>query len=228
MIATLKEICMANTAVFGIYQNRVQVEDAVNVLHKAGFRNTDTAVLFSENQGSKDLAHERHTKAPHGAIAGAGLVAVVGGVLGCLAGLGTIAIPGVGPMFIAAGPIIAMLAGVGIGGTVGAIIGALTGIGTPLYEAKRYDGRMKHGGILMSVHCDSPDWVKRAKNRLQETGAEGIASTGEASADFAKTDRPARRHAERISNEPVTAVMASSDETVDSPRTDKRVQQAGV
>jgi hypothetical protein len=219
---------MANTAVFGIYQNRVQVEDAVNVLHKAGFRNTDTAVLFSENQGSKDLAHERHTKAPQAAIAGAGLLAVVGGALGCLAGMGTIAIPGVGPMFIAAGPIIGLLAGVGIGGTVGAIIGALTGLGTPLYEAKRYNGRKQHGGILMSVHCDSPDWVKRAKNRLQETGAEGIGSTGEASADFAKTDRPARRHAGRITNEPVTAVVASPDETVDLARTDKRVQQAGV
>jgi hypothetical protein len=210
---------MANTAVFGIYPSRVQVEDAVNALHKAGFRNTDTAVLFSENQGSKDLAHERHTKAPQAATAGAGLGAVVGGVLGCLAGMGTVSIPEVGPMFIAAGPIIGMLAGVGIGGTVGAIIGALTGIGIPLYEAKRYDGRMKHGGILLSVHCDSPDWIKRAKDCLKATGAEGIASASESSADFAKTDRPARRHAGHHLNKPGTAVIASPNETGRSQQT---------
>jgi len=220
---------MANTAVFGIYQNRIQVEDAVTALQKTGFRNTDTAVLFSENQGSKDLSHERHTKAPQVANAGAGLGAVVGGVLGWLAGVGTLAIPGVGPLFIAAGPIIGLLAGVGIGGTVGAIIGAVTGVGMPLYEAKRYDGRMKHGGFLLSVHCDSPDWVKRAKERLKETGAEGIASTAEASADFARSDRPGRRHAEHLVNEPGTAVIASPNETVaDSAKTDKQVQQTGV
>jgi len=224
---------MANTAVFGIYQNRVHVEDAVNALHKAGFRTTDTAVLFSENQGSKDLAQERHTKAPQAAASGASMGAVVGGALGWFAGMGTIAIPQIGPMFIAAGPIIGLLAGVGIGGTVGAMIGALTGIGMPLYEAKRYDGRMKHGGILLSVHCDSPDWVKRAKGRLKETGAEGVSSAGEASADFGKTDRPVQRHAEHLLNETGAgagaAVVASPVETdPDLATSDKQVKQAGA
>ena len=220
---------MANTAVFGIYQNRVQLEDAVNALHKAGFRNTDTAVLFSENQGSKDFAHERHTKAPECAILGAGLCAVVGGVLGYLVGSGAVAIPGVGPSFIAAGPIMGLLAGLGIGGTVGAMIGVLAGLGIPEYEAKRYDGRTKHGSTLLSVHCDSSDWVKRAKDRLKDTGAESIASAGEASSDFAKTDRPVRRHAEHLVKETVAESVASPGETSEDLATEKkRVQQAGV
>jgi hypothetical protein len=220
---------MANTAVFGIYQNRVQLEDAVNALHKAGFRHTDTAVLFSENQGSMDFAHKRHTKAPECAISGAGLCAVVGGVLGFLAGSGALAIPGLGPLFIAAGPIMGLLAGAGIGGTVGAVIGALAGIGMPEYEAKRYDGRIKHGGILLSVHCDASDWVKRAKERLKETGAESIASAGEASSDFAKTDRPIRRHAEHLVGETVAESVASPGETnADLAKADTRVQRAEV
>jgi hypothetical protein len=220
---------MANTAVFGIYQNRVQLEDAVNALHKAGFRNMDTAVLFSENQGSKDFAHEPHTKAPECAISGAGLVAIIGGALGYFVGSGAVAIPGIGPLFIAAGPIMGLLAGAGIGGTVGAVIGAFAGIGMPEYEAKRYDGRTKHGGILLSVHCDSSDWVKRAKDRLKETGAESIASAGEASSDFAKTDRPVRRHAEHLAKETVAESAAAPGETnTDLAKAEKRVQQAGV
>ena len=223
---------MANTAVFGIYQNRVQLEDAVNALHKAGFRNTDSSVLFSENEGSKDFAHERHTKAPECGITGAGLGAVVGGALGLLAGIGSVAIPGVGPLFITAGPTMGLLAGVGIGGTAGAIIGALVGIGIPEYEAKRYDGRMKQGGILLSVHCDSQDWVKRAKERLKETGAGSIGSAGEASSDFAKTDRPARRHAEHlvIVKENSADSVASAGETsaAKTEKTEKIVQRAGV
>lgn len=219
---------MANTAVFGIYHNRVQLDDAVNAVHKAGFRNMDTAVLFSENQGSKDFAHERHTKAPECAISGAGLCAVVGGALGYLVGSGLVAIPGVGPWFIAAGPIMGSLAGVGIGGTVGGIIGALAGLGIPEYEAKRYDGRTKHGSILLSVHCDSSDWVKRAKDRLRETGAESIASAGEASSDFAKTDRPVRRHAERLVKETVAeSVVSPGETTADLATTEKGVQRAG-
>ena len=219
---------MANTAVFGIYHNRVQLDDAVNAVHKAGFRNMDTAVLFSENQGSKDFAHEKHTKAPECAIFGAGLCALVGGALGYLVGSGLVAIPGVAPWFITAGPIMGLLAGVGIGGTVGAIIGVLAGLGTPEYEAKRYDGRTKHGSILLSVHCDSSDWVKRAKDRLRETGAESIASTGEASSDFAKTDRPVRRHATHPVKETVAENVAPPGESKpDSATTEKRVQRAG-
>jgi hypothetical protein len=221
---------MANTAVFGIYQNRVQLEDAVNALNKAGFRNTDTSVLFSENEGSKDFAHERHTKAPECGIIGAGIGALIGGALGYFAGIGAVVLPEIGQLFITAGPIMGLVAGVGIGGTVGAMIGALVGIGIPEYEAKRYDGRMKQGGILLSVHCDGPDWVKRAKNRLKETGAESIASAGEASSDFAKTDRPVRRHAEHLAivKEPSVESVALPVETdADLAKTEK-VARAGV
>jgi len=220
---------MANTAVFGIYHNRIQLEDAVNALHIAGFRNTDTAVLFSENQGSKDFAHEKHTKAPACAIFGAGVCAVVGGALGYFVASGAVVISGVGPLFIAAGPIMGLLAGVGVGGALGAVIGALAGLGIPEYEAKRYNGRTKHGSIVLSVHCDSSDWVKRAKERLKGTGAESIASAGEASSDFAKTDRPVRRHPERLVKETVAESVASPVETnADLATTEKRVQRAGV
>jgi hypothetical protein len=183
---------MANTAVYGIYRNRVNVEQAVDTLREQGFRNTDISVLFPENQGSKDFAVEKNTKAPEGAATGAGSGAVVGGALGWLAGIGLLAIPGVGP-FIAAGPIMGLLAGAGVGGAVGTIVGALIGMGIPEYEAKRYEGRIKEGGILLSVHCDSSDWVKRAKDLLKQTGAEDISSAGEAAADYEKTDRPVRR-----------------------------------
>ena len=183
---------MANTAVYGIYRNRVNVEHAVDTLREQGFRNTDISVLFPENQGSKDFAVEKNTKAPEGAATGAGSGAVVGGTLGWLAGIGLLAIPGVGP-FIAAGPIMGLLAGAGVGGAVGTIVGALIGMGIPEYEAKRYEGRIKDGGILLSVHCDSSDWVKRAKDLLKQTGAEDISSAGEAAADYEKTDRPVRR-----------------------------------
>jgi hypothetical protein len=222
---------MANTAVFGIYQNRVQLEDAVNALHKVGFRNTDTSALYSENEGSKDFAHERHTKAPEYAISSAGLGAVVGGALGFLGAIGSVAIPVVGPLFVTAGAIMGLLAGVGIGGTTGAIIGALAGIGRPEYEAKRYDGRMKQGGILLSVHCDSPEWVKRAKDRLKETGAESIASAGESSSDFAKTDRPVRRHAEHlviVKEIKADRAAAPEEASADLAKTDKIAERAGV
>jgi len=181
-----------NTAVYGIYRNITQVEAAVDNLREQGFRSTDISVLLPENAGTKDFAHKKNTKAPEGAATGAGSGAVVGGALGWLAGIGALAIPGVGP-FIAAGPIVALLAGVGVGGTLGGLVGAMVGMGMPEYEAKRYEGRIKEGGILLSVHCDNSDWVKRAKELLKETGAEDIASAGEASADFAKTDKPMQR-----------------------------------
>ena len=183
-----------NTAVFGIYPTYAAVEGGVTALRTAGFRNTDISVLFPENAGTKDFAHEKSTKAPEGAATGAGTGAVVGGALGWLAGIGVLAIPGLGP-FIAAGPIMGALAGVGVGGTVGGIAGALIGMGIPEYEAKRFEGRIKQGGILLSVHCDNSDWTKRAKEILEQTGAQDISSTGEASADFAKSDRPMPRSA---------------------------------
>src|ERR1043166_3792065 len=183
-----------NTAAFGIYSDRARVENAVDTLKAAGYRNTDISVLFPQTTGTKDFAHEKHTKAPEGATTGAGTGAAVGGTLGWLAGIGALAIPGLGP-FIAAGPIMAALAGVGVGGTVGGIAGALVGMGIPEYEAKRYEGRVKDGGILLSVHSDNSDWTNRAKEILGRTGAQDISSTAEAAAGYAKSDRPLARAA---------------------------------
>lgn len=181
-----------NTAVFGIYPDRAAVEEAVEHLRSAGFRSTDISVLFPDNKGTKDFAHEKNTKAPEGATTGGVAGAISGGVLGWLTGIGALAIPGVGP-FIAAGPIVAALAGAGAVGALGGIIGALVGMGIPEYEAKRYEGRIREGGVLLSVHCDSGDWVKRAKGILQQTGAQDIASAGEKSGDFANADKPLPR-----------------------------------
>jgi hypothetical protein len=181
-----------NTAAFGIYPSRAEVEEAVERLRGAGFRGTDISVLFPDNEGTKDFAHEKNTKAPEGVTAGAVSGGIAGGVLGWLTGIGVLAIPGVGP-FIAAGPIVAALAGAGAVGTLGGIIGALVGMGIPEYEAKRFEGRLRDGGILLSVHCDESDWVKRAKQILRDTGAQDIGSAGEKSGDFANADRPRPR-----------------------------------
>src|ERR1700734_3771181 len=181
-----------NTAVFGIYPDRSGLERGVEALKTAGFSNNDVSVLFPENQGTKDFAHEKNTKAPEGATTGATTGAILGGGLGWLVGIGALAIPGLGP-FIAAGPIVAALAGVGAGGAVGGLTGALIGAGIPEYEAKRYEGRIKDGGILLSVHCDSSDWTKRAKEILKIAGAEDVSSSAEAKADFATSDKPMRR-----------------------------------
>jgi len=181
-----------NTAVFGIYPSTSAASHAVDSLRAAGFRNTDISALFPENQGTKDFAHEKNTKAPEGAAAGAASGALLGGALGWLAGIGALAIPGLGP-FIAAGPIVGALAGAGTGAVTGGMVGVLIGLGMPEYEAKRYEGRIKHGGILLSVHCDDSDWIKRARSVLETTGAEDIASSSEASADFATGDRPMHR-----------------------------------
>jgi hypothetical protein len=183
-----------NTAVFGLYPSREMVSHAIDTLQAAGFRNTDISALFPENQGNKDFAHEKNTKAPEGAVTGAASGGVVGGALGWLAGLGALAIPGLGP-FIAAGPIVGALAGVGTGAVAGGIVGALVGLGMPEYEAKRYEGRIKHGGILLSVHCDDSAWIKLAKHIMESTGGEDIAASPEAGADFGMTDRPRPRHA---------------------------------
>jgi len=182
-----------NTAVFGIYQTRSHVENAVDTLLENQFRNEDISVLMPENNGTKDFAAEKNTKAPEGATAGAGTGAVLGGTLGLLAGIGALAIPGLGP-FIAAGPIMGALAGAGTGGVVGGAIGALVGMGIPEYEAKRYEGMVREGKILLSVHCDNSDWVKRAKEILERTGGKDISSAGEASADYGESDKPRVKH----------------------------------
>lgn len=180
-----------NTAVFGIYNTSVQAEQAVDRLLAAGFGNNDISVLLPDNQSSKEFAHEKNTKAPEGTATGVTTGGVVGGTLGLLAGIGALAIPGVGP-FIAAGPIMGALAGLGVGGAVGGIIGALVGMGIPEYEAKRYEGRVKAGGVLLSVHCDSSEEITRAKDLLKQTGAEDISSAGEkaASSHGVDTENP--------------------------------------
>lgn len=181
-----------NTAVFGIYATAPAVEEAVDTLRASGFRTEDISALLPDNKGTKDFAHEKGTKAPEGAVTGASTGVVIGGALGWLAGIGTLAIPGVGPL-IAAGPILALLTGVGVGGVVGGIAGALVGMGIPEYEAKRYEGRIRSGSILLSVHCDDSEWVKRAKEIMERTGGEDIASANEAGADYAKSNKPTPR-----------------------------------
>jgi len=169
-----------NTAVFGIYKTRGQAETAADRILAAGFSNNDISVLLPDTASTKEFAHEKNTKAPEGATTGVAAGGAVGGTLGLLAGIGALAIPGVGPL-IAAGPIMGALAGVGVGGVVGGLIGALVGMGIPEYEAKRYEGRIKDGGILLSVHCDTSEEISRAKDLLKNTGAEDIASSGEKS-----------------------------------------------
>ena len=181
-----------NTSVYGIYRTREQAERGVDQLLAAGFRNEDISALLPENMGTKEFAHEKGTKAPEGAATGATAGATIGGTLGLLAGIGALAIPGLGP-FIAAGPIMGALAGAGTGGVVGGLIGALVGLGIPEYEAKRYEGMIKEGGILVSVHADNSDWTKRAKDILEQSGAHDVSSSGEASADYAKSDKPRTR-----------------------------------
>lgn len=182
-----------NTAVYGTFQTRSQAEECVDNLVQNGFRAEDISVLMADNIGTKDFAHEKNTKAPEGTTTGVVAGGVAGGTLGLLVGLGAIAIPGIGPL-IAAGPIVAALAGVGAGGTVGGLIGALVGLGIPEFEAKRYEGLIKEGRILMSVHCDNSDWVDRAKALMQRSGGQDVSSKGEASADYGESDKPRVRH----------------------------------
>lgn len=184
-----------NTAVFAIFDRYTDVENAVDDLKSANFRDTDISVLFSDNQGTKDFAHKKATKAPEGATTGAATGAVIGGSLGWLAGIGSLAIPGVGPL-IAAGPIMAALAGAGVGGAVGSITGALVGMGIPEYEAKRYEGIVKGGGILMSVHCDNSEYIKRAKEILKANNGKDISSAKESGdvEEGTASDKPYSRY----------------------------------
>ncbi len=169
-----------NTATFGIYKSGAAAELAVDRLIAAGFSDSDISVLMPDSRSTKDFAHEKNTKAPEGATTGVAAGGAIGGTLGLLAGIGSLAIPGVGPL-IAAGPIMGALAGLGVGGAVGGLIGALVGMGIPEYEAHRYEGRVKDGGVLLSVHCDTSEEIDRAKDLLKATGAEDISSSGEKS-----------------------------------------------
>jgi hypothetical protein len=181
------------TAVFGIYKSVASAEAGAAALSQSGFRSDDISVLMPDQQSTRDFAHEKGTKAPEGAATGVATGGALGGTLGLLAGVGMLAIPGVGP-FIAAGPIMGALAGLGVGGAVGGLVGALVGMGIPEYEAKRYEGRIKEGGILLSVHTATSDLVNRAKEILERTGAEDISSTGESSADIPAAARGTTRY----------------------------------
>ena len=183
--------------VLGIYSTRSAVENATESLIHAGFPASDISVLLPESLGgTKDMGTEKATKAPEGTAAGVTTGGIIGGTLGVLAGVGLLAIPGLGP-FIAAGPIMAGLAGLGVGGAVGGVTGALIGMGIPEFEAKRYEGRLQKGGILLSVHCDTAEEIKRAKDVLERTGGEDVSSTGESSVDTDKSDRDAASKAAR-------------------------------
>src|SRR5580698_9583704 len=177
-----------NTAVFGIYATPSTAEAAVDHLLSRGFTNSAISVLLPDDESTRAFAHEKSTKAPEGTAAGVTTGGVVGGTLGLLAGIGALAIPGVGPL-IAAGPIMASLAGLGVGGAVGGIVGALVGLGIPEYEAKRYEGAVKDGGTLLSVHCDTSEQTDAAKAALKDTGAQDVASANEAGNEDAKGAR---------------------------------------
>jgi len=209
-----------NCSVFGVYHDRPAVEEAIDALRAAGFRGADISVLFQENQGTKDFAHQKNTKVPEGATAGGIVGGIAGGVLGWLTSVGLLAIPGLGPLVVA-GPIVSALAGVGAVGAVGGIIGGLAGLGVPEYEAKRFEGRIKQGCVLMSVHCDNDDWVKRARNLLRQTGAEDIGWAGESSADFQVSDKPMLRVRKAASGDPLSgpdeALLPDEHETTRQP-----------
>jgi hypothetical protein len=183
---------MSNKSVFCIATSRNQAERIVEQLKDANFSNNDISVLFPDKDTTRDFAHEKNTKAPEGAVAGAGTGGVIGGALGWIAGIGALAIPGVGP-FIAAGPIIAALSGAAIGAAVGGIAGGLIGLGIPEIEAKRYEGKVKAGNLLISVHTESSEEITRAKDIFTHAGADDICTTGEASTpkECKATDRAA-------------------------------------
>ena len=171
---------MAKKAVFCIVKTEEQASNIVDDLQRAGFSNNDVSALFPDKGTSRDFAHEKKTKAPEGAATGAGVGGVLGGTLGWLAGIGALAIPGVGPL-IAAGPIMGMLGGAAVGAATGGLTGALVGMGMPELEAKQYDSKVRGGNILMSVHTDDRDEVSRAKEIFKRHGAQDISYTGESS-----------------------------------------------
>lgn len=183
---------MSKKSVFCIATSRGQADLIVDQLKTANFSNNDISVLFPDKGTTRDFAHEKNTKAPEGAVTGAGTGGVVGGALGWIAGIGALAIPGAGP-FIAAGPIIAALSGAAVGATVGGIAGGLIGLGIPEIEAKRYEGKVKEGNLLISVHTENSEEIDRAKNIFTRAGAQDVCTTGEASTpkDSKAADRPA-------------------------------------
>lgn len=170
---------MTRKSVFCIARSESQAIEIVNQLRAAGFTTNDISALFPDRTGTKDFAHEQHTKAPEGTVTGGSAGALFGGALGWLAGIGMLAIPGLGP-FVAAGPILAALSGAAIGAAVGGIAGALIGLGVPEFEAKRYEGKIREGNILMSVHCENEVAVRTVRSIFERADAEDIATGAEA------------------------------------------------
>jgi Protein of unknown function (DUF3341) len=199
----------SNTSVMGIYTDRATVSEAINVMVKAGYRAADISVMESDNQGSKAFAHVKHNMALRGAAIGAAAGAVAGAALAWFIAGQPVTITALAPL-PAAGPVIAAVAGAGAGGALGWIAGFLLGLLQTEYVAKRYAGRILHGGILMSVHCDSPEWCARAKKTLKDTGARDISAAAESAADYGTTDRPTER---------ATAVVPVRVETLVLPAT---------
>jgi hypothetical protein len=208
---------MRNTSVIGIYPDRTTVSDAIGVLHKAGYRTTDISVLSSDNQGSKDFLFGKRSKSLEGAATGTAVGAVIGAVLAWIASTQTMTIVGMGPL-VAAGPVLAALAGAGAGGTLGWIAGFLAGLRLPEYVAKRYAGRIRRGGTLLSVHCDSPEWCDRAKKTLKETGARNISSAAEAGADYGTTDKPTERAPAGVTNRAEAAALQTPEYVADKTK----------
>ncbi len=199
-----------NTSVIGIYPDRMTLSDAISVLNKAGFRTTDISALSSENQGSKDFAHEKHNRAPAGAAAGSAVGALIGAALAWLVSTQTVPAIGLEPL-VAAGPLLAALAGAGAGGALGWIVGLLAGMLQTEYVAKRYAGRIRRGGLLLSVHCDSQEWCDRAKKTLKATGARDISSATESAADYGTADKPTERAPAVVTIRDETPVQVTTD-----------------
>lgn len=168
----------SRTAVYGVYRDRDHAERAVDAMRAAGFRAADISILHPDGSGTSEGVTKESNKGPEGATAGAATGSILGGTLGWLAGIGALAIPGIGP-FIAAGPIMGALAGIGLGGTVGSLVGGLVGLGIPEYEAKHYENRLRTGATLISLHCDTLQEITLARSILDQTGAEDVASANE-------------------------------------------------
>ncbi|MCD6048708.1 MAG: hypothetical protein K0Q55_111 [Verrucomicrobia bacterium] len=189
---------MAKKSVLCIATSRIQAENIVDRLQDAGFSNNDISALFPDKETTRDFAHEKKSKSPEGATAGASTGGVLGGALGWLAGIGALTIPGVGPL-IAAGPIMAALSGAAVGAAVGGVTGALVGLGIPEYEARRYEGKIKSGNILISVHAENSEEIESAQTIFRQAGAEDIATSGEDKVAEEKTaKRPQPRYASRV------------------------------
>jgi hypothetical protein len=201
----------SNTSVMGIYPDRTTISDALIVLTKAGYRATDISVLSSDNLGTKDFAHQKRSKALEGAAVAAVVGAALVAVLSWFISTQPVTITALGAL-VAAGPILAASAGAGVGGALGWIFGLLAGLRVTEYVARRYAGRVRNGGILLSVHCDSPEWCDRAKKTLRDTGARNISSASEAAADYGTTNKPTERAPSVVTVRVETPVVATAED----------------